>query len=846
MTNQLERPQQQLSKTALALAAFKTGYFSNQCIHQLFQKQATKTPEKIALAMEKREFTYRQVNSRANQIANALRAQGVNLETPVGVCLRRSPEAVIAILGILKAGGAYVPVDPDFPEARKQFIIEDSGLSVLITEKALLNTHVPSFAGYTLLLDDASLLQQDSSNLDVPITPESLMYILYTSGSTGTPKGVCGIHRATVNRFVWMWNQYPFNSDEVCCHRTTLNFVDSVWEMFGGLLQGIKTVILPYEASANPHEIICILQETFVTRLTLVPSLLQSLLLFRPDLGNALPAMKIWTVSGEQLTPNLLQKFRESVSCGILLNLYGSTEVAGDVTCAEFSGELGNLDGGVPIGQPILNAESYILDENLQPVPSGKVGELWVGGLVLARGYHNKPEETKARFIPNPFSDNGLLFKTGDLAIQNDNGVLYYMGRIDNQVKLRGFRVELEEIESVLGQFDKSVSNITVVVCENESLPETKQLVAFVVPSTVNVDEMKKYALSKLPNYMVPAQFVVMDELPLTVNGKVDRQALSRMSSWSFRVIEPHFLPQSQTEKLLADIWQQMFRVSPVSRQDNFFQLGGDSLSVVAFLEKLKEEFGVLLPIPNFVNDPSLASLARLFDEYKGAKLCSVDEVRLMDVEIVPFEDKYLEKTVKLVSESFTTREPEVVALGITKQEFDVYAAICCRRRLKNLSYVAVQKPSGRVVGYCLSEDFANYLLAEVEKQDNGDSELPESMTPIFALWHSLEEMYKSSYGEVKPGDILYVQLSGAASDVDSTAIALALEKKVLEVAASFNYKRVATTCTQIFTRYIALEEMGYQRKYAIDYDVFEFEGERIFSSIAKTHKEAVLVEKCL
>jgi hypothetical protein len=260
----------------------------------------------------------------------------------------------------------------------------------------------------------------------------------------------------------------------------------------------------------------------------------------------------------------------------------------------------------------------------------------------------------------------------------------------------------------------------------------------------------------------------------------------------------------------------------------------------------LKEKFGVLLPIPNFVNDPSLASLARLFDEYKRAKLCSVDEVRLTDVEIVPFEDKYLEKTVKLVSESFTTREPEVVALGITKQEFDVYAAICCRRRLKNLSYVAVQKASGRVVGYCLSEDFANYLLAEVEKQDNSDSELPESMTPIFALWHSLEETYKSSYGEVKPGDILYVQLSGAASDVDSTAIALALEKKVLEVAASFNYKRVATTCTQIFTKYIALEEMGYQRKYAIDYDVFEFEGERIFSSIAKTHQEAVLVEKRL
>ena len=411
---------------------------SNQCIHHLFQEQAAKTPEKIALVMEDTKLTYSVVNDRANQLANALRSLGVGLETPVGICLGRSPFAVVAILGILKAGGAYVPVDPDFPEARKQYIIEDSGCGFLIAEKSLLNS-IPPFNGQILLVDDESLSQQESSNPEVAVTPDALMYILYTSGSTGTPKGVCGIHRATVNRCIWMWNQYPFTENEVCCHKTTLNFVDSVWEIFGALLKGVKVVILPHSESANPQEMIRFLDEAKVTRIILVPSLLQALLNTRPDLGEALRSLKIWTVSGERLTRNLLLKFRASVPDGILLNLYGSTEVAGDVTWAEFAGDIGNLERDVPIGQPILNAEIYILDENLQPVAPGKVGELWVGGAVLARGYHKKPEETKARFILNPFSGNGILFKTGDLVTIDNHGVLYYIGRVDNQVKIRGF-----------------------------------------------------------------------------------------------------------------------------------------------------------------------------------------------------------------------------------------------------------------------------------------------------------------------------------------------------------------------------------------------------------------------
>ncbi len=808
---------------------------SNHCIQHLFQEQASKTPEKIALVMEDRKLTYSAVNERANQLANALRLLGVGLETPVGICLRRSPEAVVAILGILKSGGAYVPIDPDYPEARKQYIIADSGCGVLIAEKSLLNSFSP-FKGQILLVDDESLLQQDSSNPNIAVSPDALMYILYTSGSTGTPKGVCGIHLATVNRCIWMWNQYPFTSDAVCCHKTTLNFVDSVWEIFGPLLKGVKVVILPHSSNANPQEMIDFLEDAKVTRIILVPSLLQALLNTRPDLGESLQALKIWTVSGERLTRNLLEKFRASVPHGILLNLYGSTEVAGDITWAEFAGDIGNLEPDVPIGQPILNAEIHILDENLQPVAPGEVGELWVGGAVLARGYHKKPEETKARFIPNPFSGNGILFKTGDLVTRDKNGVLFYIGRVDNQVKIRGFRVELEEIEKVLAQFYPQISNVIVIVQENEEAPETKQLVAFVVPSTVNVDAMKQYALSKLPHYMVPARLIAVDELPLTPNGKVDRQALSGMSGWRFRAIDSEQLPQTETEKLLANIWQQMFLVSPVSRDDNFFHLGGDSLSVVCFLVQLNQEFRVDIPLSNFVNESSLASLAKLFDKCKQEKPSLVVEVCLNDFEIVAFEEQYLEQTVELVSESFTSREPLGVSLGLQKEDFNIFSEKICRNCLsESLSLVALHRLSGNVIGFCLSEDFATSLA--------GEFEIPEFLNSIFALLDSLDKMYLKSYGEVKVGEIVHVFMSGTSSHVEGTAIILALEKKVLEVAASLNYKRAVTTCTHSVTSYIA-QELEYQRRYAVQYEFFEFEDRRVFSNVPTPHKEAVLFEK--
>jgi acyl carrier protein/predicted GNAT family acetyltransferase len=362
--------------------------------------------------------------------------------------------------------------------------------------------------------------------------------------------------------------------------------------------------------------------------------------------------------------------------------------------------------------------------------------------------------------------------------------------------------------------------------------------VAFVVPSTVNVDAMKQYAVSKLPHYMVPARLVAVDELPLTPNGKVDRQSLSGMSGWSFRIIDSEKLPQTETEKLLAGIWQQIFLVSPVSRDDDFFYLGGDSLSVVSFLEKLKQEFGVHIPLSNFVNEPSLASLARLFDKSKQFKSFPVVDVRLSDVEIVPFEEKYLDQTVALVSECFTSREPLGMSLGLQQEEFNIFAKKVCRNCLsESLSFVAFHRRSGNVIGFCLSEDFASSLA--------GEFEIPEFLNPIFSLLDSLDQMYLKSYGEVKVGEIVHVFMTGVSSHVEGTTIALALENKVLEVAATLNYKRAVTTCTHSVTAYIA-RELEYQRRYAVLYESFEFESRRIFSNVPAPHTEAVLFEKVL
>jgi amino acid adenylation domain-containing protein len=455
-----------------------TQYTSHNCIPHMFEVQAGRSPKIIAVESENRSLTYSELNGRANQLAWYLKKLGVQHETLVGVCRKHDWQTAVTLLGILKAGGAYVPLDPAYPQERLAYMARDTGIQFLLTEERWAGV-LPQYQGTVVCLerDWGTIAKESGSNPPPEANPNSLAYVLYTSGSTGRPKGVMGLHRGAMNRFSWMWKEYPFEPGEVACLKTSLNFVDAVWEVFGPLLAGVKTVVVPEDAVRNPRQLIQILAERNVTRFVCVPSLLDALLQAADDLGRRLPRLKYWVSSGEPLRPDLVRHFHRSLPASILINLYGSSEVSADVSCFVTS----NLPSSeaVLIGRPIANTQIYILDSRLQPVPRGQPGELCVGGAGLARGYWNALEETALKFVPNPFGQPGeKIYRTGDRARYRLDGNLEYLGRLDDQVKIRGFRVEPGEIESLLAQHPQ-VKQALVLAGENS---DGKRLIAYVVP----------------------------------------------------------------------------------------------------------------------------------------------------------------------------------------------------------------------------------------------------------------------------------------------------------------------------------------------------------------------------
>jgi amino acid adenylation domain-containing protein len=428
-------------------------YPADACIHDLFEAQAEQTPQAIAVETETLRLTYLELNRRSNQLAHYLARLGVGPESRVGVCMDRSPDLMVALLAILKAGAAYVPLDPAYPRHRLDFMIKDARLKLLVTREEW-GEALPKNEATVICLDHAPelLARESEQNPRVATSPDDLAYVIYTSGSTGQPKGVLGLHRGAVNRFAWMWKTYPFGPGEVACAKTSLSFVDSVWEVFGPLLAGITTVMVPDDVAKSPHALIAALGKHRVTRLVLVPSLLNAMLDADPQIAHHLPHLKYWISSGEALSLNLVRRFRELAPDRILLNLYGSSEVSADVTCYD-TREM-PADGPVLIGRPIANTQTYILDRNLRPLPIGVPGQLAVSGAGLAGGYLDRPEQSAAKFISHPFSDDptSRLYLTGDLARYRSDGNIELLARIDSQVKIRGFRVEPGEIESVVRQ----------------------------------------------------------------------------------------------------------------------------------------------------------------------------------------------------------------------------------------------------------------------------------------------------------------------------------------------------------------------------------------------------------
>jgi amino acid adenylation domain-containing protein len=583
-------------------------------LHRWIEEQVERTPNAIALAFEGREMTYRQLNDRANRLAHYLGELGVGEGAMVGVLAERSLEMALALLAILKAGGAYVPLDPELPPERLAYLLEDSEVPILLTQEkwlATLNfspTHVFCLDREWKILD-----RQSTENPAIEVTGDALAYTIYTSGSTGQPKGAMNTHRGIVNRLLWMQDAYGLTADDRVLQKTPFGFDVSVWEFFWPLMTGARLVIARPGEHRDSADLVRTIERERITTLHFVPSMLQ-IFLEEPDLARCGSLRRV-ICSGEALPVALEQRFFRRLSCQ-LHNLYGPTEAAIDVTY--YACQPGSSLKTVPIGRPIANTSLYILDRNGQPVPIGVIGELYIGGVGLAKGYLKRTELTKERFIADPFSlePGARLYKTGDLARYREDGTIEYRGRSDNQVKLRGFRIELGEIESTL---QKHPGIRDVVVSVREIHPGDPVLVAYLVrlDSPTDENEPRSFLENILPAYMIPSRFVWLEEMPLTPNGKVDRRALPVPDSGGsdLRGYRP---PSTPVEETIAALFGEVLGVERVGSEDSFFTLGGHSLTATQLVSRLRSTFEIDLPLKALFEAPAVTDLARKVEGVKA------------------------------------------------------------------------------------------------------------------------------------------------------------------------------------------------------------------------------------
>ncbi|BAZ11501.1 amino acid adenylation domain protein [Calothrix sp. NIES-4071] len=610
---------------------------TQQCIHHLFEKQVVLAPDAVAVVFGTKSLTYEQLNQKANQLAHHLISLGVKPEMLVGICVERSLEMVIGILGILKAGGAYVPIDPDYPQERLAFMIADANVSVLLTQEQLLHS-LPNHQARIICLDadwDA-IAQQLPLNPVNTNKPENLAYVIYTSGSTGQSKGVMIEHRSLVNAY-FAWEQtYQLRASKTC-HLQMASFSFDVFsgDLVRALCSGGKLVLSKREFLLSPKELYNLMVFQQVECAEFVPAVLRNLVEYLEQSQLSLDFMKLLVCGSDVWYGQEYQKFRSF--CGSqtrLINSFGATEATIDSSWFEATTHSAlSSEQLVPIGRAFPNTQVYILDVNLQPVPVGVAGEIYIGGTSLARGYLNRPELTAQKFIPNPYSrSEGRLYKTGDLACYLPDGNIEFIRRIDNQVKIRGFRIEIAEIEAVLIQHQVVRE---VVVLAREDLPGDKRLVAYVVNDTpTTVPELRHFLKQKLPEYMVPGAFVFLEALPLTPNGKVDRKALPAPEIATIE--QDNFkAPRTNVEEILAGIWSDILGVKQVSIDDNFFDLGGHSLIATQLISRIRKVFQVEVPLRYLFEEPTVAGL--------GAKIQASQQLILLAAPIQPIAR--LEKT---------------------------------------------------------------------------------------------------------------------------------------------------------------------------------------------------------
>ena len=609
----------------------KAEYPRDSCIHQVFEAQANRTPDAVAVVLpgvrcgedDSEQLTYDELNRQGNELAYHLLRLGIQPDALVAMYMERSIEMIVAILGVLKAGAAYVPLDPSYPKHHLAFMLDDTKAEVLLTQSQLVEG-LPVHHGRVMCLDAGwgASVPVDIVNPDCDTNATNLGYVMYTSGSTGGSKGVAVTHRGVL-RLVLGTNYAKLNANQVILQLAPISFDAATFEIWGALLHGACCVLFPKNGVPDPKELGAIIEEYHVSILWLTASLFNTLIDEAPEV---LSGVRELLIGGEALSVTHTHKALQLLPETQLINGYGPTENTTFTCCYQIPRRLGENLASIPIGRPIANTETYILDSHLHPVPIGVEGELYVGGDGLARGYLNRPELTAELFIRHPFRQDprARLYKTGDKVRYLPDGNIEFIGREDDQVKIHGYRVELGEIESVLERHD-SVRDAVVIMRKDKH--GNQRLVAFVTPvneTQPNTNVLRAYLNQKFSNYMVPAAFVLLDKIPLTPNGKADRRALQIPDDFRTESEDNFVPPRSVSEMIMAEIWCEVLGHELVGVQDNFFELGGTSLLAIKVITRMREKFGddTNLSVLKLFEYSTIGELASYMDGCNSAQSC--------------------------------------------------------------------------------------------------------------------------------------------------------------------------------------------------------------------------------
>ncbi|WP_126651528.1 non-ribosomal peptide synthetase [Chryseobacterium aureum] len=603
-----------------------TDYPKDKTVIDLFEEQAATTPDATAAVYEGRSLTYRELDERSNQLARILIAKGVSAEDLVGISMNRSVEMIIGILGILKSGGAYVPIDPDYPQARKEYMLEDSGIKLLLSDNGFAYDRNP--VDVLVLTDDWSGFDDISGDkIERAASPSNLAYVIYTSGSTGKPKGVMNSHKGMLNRLLWAQDTYELTPEDTVLQKTSFSFDVSVWELIWPLMSGAKLVFARQGAQGDAAYLIDLIEEQQITTLHFVPSML-SVFLTGVSIGNCSSLRRV-LCSGEALTLEQVRSFRALFPKVRFDNLYGPTEAAIDVSSWSVPEVVTSLEK-VPIGRPVANTSLYILDKNNGLLPVGVVGELCIGGCQVAEGYLHQESLTNEKFVPNPFKEGEKMYRTGDLARWMPDGNIEYLGRKDDQVKIRGYRIELGEIEDVLSGLPGVTQSCVLAKTDEHG---DKRLVAYVVVTgELDKEVLQSQLQESLPEHMVPRLWMKLDEMPLNSNGKLDRKALPEIDSSALST-KTYVAPTTEIEESLAEIWQELLGIEKVGIHDNFFELGGHSLLSIRLIAKIRK-LGYMVSIGDFYTDPTIAQLS--------TKLTSIEEEYKVPENVIIIGSEYI------------------------------------------------------------------------------------------------------------------------------------------------------------------------------------------------------------